>query len=129
MCRGHIGRLAEAKVFWGSLCRGCLCSVTGVEVRHETGGLWVLCTGAPWHDVAKEGMSQGDQGALCAVDVLEGPLKWVQAGMTWDPQCRECHGGATGAEAAIGQGFLGCSAQEVPWQGGWNQAGHGLRDF
>lgn len=65
---------------------------------------------------------------ICAEDVLERQLKltWVQAGITWDPQCRECHGGATETEVGMGQGFPGCCAQGAPWQGGWNQGGHRL---
>lgn len=62
------------------------------------------------------------------MDVLEGQLKlkWVHAGMSWDPQYKKCHGGAAGAEAVMGPGFPGCSAQGASWQGGWNQGGHGL---
>lgn len=87
----------------------------GVEGRHGPGGLW-----EPWHDVAEVGRSQGHCGALRAEDALGGQLKlkWVQVGEFWDLQCRECCCGATGAEAGIGRGVLGCSIQGVPRQGG-----------
>lgn len=73
--------------------------MAGVEGKHGPGGWCVPCTG---HGVAEVSMSQGNRGALCAEDALEGQLKWAQAGVFRDPQCRECCCGATGADAGIG---------------------------
>lgn len=99
--------------------------------------------GAPWHDVAKMSMSHGDRGSLCRgclgrTAEAEVGACWHVLGSSWDPQCKECHGGAAelrllwaqvswdvlhrghpgrvaGIKVGMGWGFLRCSAQRVIW--------------
>lgn len=148
MHRGHFGKIAEAEmsVNWGILglftqrlpWRG-----DWSQGRAQARGYWALCSGEALAGqlrlrraqvpglCAKCALGrqlklkwlQGDcSGALHTEGDLVGQLKlnWVQASVSRGAQLREGPGLTTGAKASAGGSVPGCSAQGVPWQGGWN---------